>query len=225
MPGVVDVATWEDDLPVAASVMSSSGSVDVTESVLGRVDREGSDWVYGSALAAAVREEAGASPLATADVMAACDLEAGIPVAAALRHEMGRVDVSAAVYERLSSGSAPPVGEAVRSEAGSVDVVDAVMREIGAGRRVLRDLSSVPPAANRSWGAWATAAVAAAVLWVVAPGAMEWNVGVGAEEPIRFAMAAEVIVEDLSYSDTVQVMQTEGDEGALIIWLDEEAVL
>ena len=43
--------------------------------------------------------------------------------------------------------------------------------------------------------------------------------------PMRFAMAAEVIVEDLSYSDTVQVMQTEGDEGALIIWLDEEAVL
>ena len=46
--------------------------------------------------------------------------------------------------------------------------------------------------------------------------------------PMVFASAAEVVVEDLDYADTVQVMQTEGDEGAVIIWVaepDEEAAL
>ena len=38
-----------------------------------------------------------------------------------------------------------------------------------------------------------------------------------------FAHAGEVVVEDLSYGDDVQVLQTEGDEGAVILWVDEEA--
>ena len=101
------------------------------------------------------------------------------------------------------------------------------MDRLEQGSSAVSDLATVPVPANRSWGAWATAAIAAAVLLVVGPSAFEADSGAasGPGEPIRFAMAAEVIVEDLSYSDTVQVMQTEGDEGALIIWLDEEAVL
>jgi hypothetical protein len=49
------------------------------------------------------------------------------------------------------------------------------------------------------------------------------SVGPAVPAPMQFASASEIIVDELEWSDTVQVMQTEGDEGALIIWVDEEA--
>jgi hypothetical protein len=199
----------------------------VAENVLGRIDREGSDWVYGPTLSAAVNVEAGQSPVSVGQVLAACGLQEGLPVVDAIRDGAGNVDVSADVVEALSFQPAIPVAAAIRFECGQVDVRDAVMRELSQLQPSVVDLATVPAAANRSWGAWVSAAVAAAVLLAVGPNMMGWNVGSSdvRVDPMRFAMAAEVIVEDLSYSDTVQVMQTEGDEGALIIWLDEEAVL
>jgi hypothetical protein len=154
-------------------------------------------------------------------------LPEGLPVVDAIWDGAGNVDVSVDVVEALSLQSAIPVAAAIRFECGQVDVRDAVMHELSQLQPSAVDLATVPAAANRSWGAWVSAAVAAAVLLAVAPNMMGWNAGSSdvRVDPMRFAMAAEVIVEDLSYSDTVQVMQTEGDEGALIIWLDEEAVL
>jgi hypothetical protein len=38
-----------------------------------------------------------------------------------------------------------------------------------------------------------------------------------------FASADEVVVEELDYGADVTVFQAEGDEGAVIIWVDEEA--
>jgi hypothetical protein len=229
MEAVFASAPWEESerRPLAESVEASSGSVDVAENVLGRVDREGSDWVYGPTLSAAVKVEAGQSPVSVARVLADCGLPEGLPVVDAIRDGAGNVDVSVDVVEALSLQSAIPVAAAIRFECGQVDVRDAVMHELSQLQPSAVDLATVPAAANRSWGAWVSAAVAAAVLLAVAPNMMGWNAGSSdvRVDPMRFAMAAEVIVEDLSYSDTVQVMQTEGDEGALIIWLDEEAVL
>ena len=37
-----------------------------------------------------------------------------------------------------------------------------------------------------------------------------------------FASASDVVVEDLSFGDGVQVFQTEGDDGALVLWIEEE---
>ena len=229
MESVFASAPWEESerRVLAESVEASSGSVDVAEHVLGRVDREGSDWVYGPTLSAAVKDEAGQSPVSVGQILASCGLQEELRVADAIRDGAGSVDVSADVVEALSFQSAIPVAAAIRSECGQVDVLDSVMRELSPLQPSVVELATVPAPANRSWGAWVSAAVAAAVLLAVGPNMMGWNAGTSdvRVDPLRFAMAAEVIVEDLSYSDTVQVMQTEGDEGALIIWLDEEAVL
>lgn len=224
-PGV----PWEEQrfTGFAEEVRAASGAVDVAESVLGRVDREGSDWVYGPALAAAVVSEAGAFGGSAEEILLACGLDTGLSISEAVEATAGDVDLVDRIFEALALEPAVAVADAVRFECGTVDVRDAVMAEVAPTASSVDRLVTVPEPANRSWGAWVTAAVAAAVLLVVGPTALGPNSSTsgGLVEPIRFAMAAEVIVEDLSYADTVQVMQTEGDEGALIIWLDEEAVL
>ncbi|MBT3222377.1 MAG: hypothetical protein HN348_25165 [Proteobacteria bacterium] len=42
---------------------------------------------------------------------------------------------------------------------------------------------------------------------------------------LRFASSSEIVVHDLEYGDNIQVFQAEGDEGAMILWVEEEAVL
>ena len=207
------------------------GRLDVSEAVMGRVSRDATGWVHGPVLAEAVRFEAGRVDCVS-EVMEACRGVQEAPVEAAVRSGAGRVDVSDVVRERLGQEAFMPVAEAVRAEAGQVDVWEGVragMEAAGSWRSegTPEDGQRGQPSANRGFPAWVGWAVAAVA--VMSMGLWDWSPPAGSQDrtqpEMRFAMASEVIVEDLSYSDTVQVMQTEGDEGALIIWLDEEAVL
>ena len=208
-----------------------AGRVDVSEAVMGRVSRDAKGWVHGPLLAEAVRFEAGRAEL-TLEVMQACCGVGETSLKDAVRATAGRVDVSDSVRERLGQEAFIPVADAVRAVAGQVDVwqeVRAGMEATGSwGSEGTRDDGlGDQPSANRGFSAWVGWGVAALALMSV--GLWDWSPPTSTQDimqsEMRFALASEVIVEDLSYSDTVQVMQTEGDEGALIIWLDEEAVL
>ena len=54
---------------------------------------------------------------------------------------------------------------------------------------------------------------------------LRWRAPDIAPTPLQFAAAGEVVVHELEYSENVQVFQVEGDEGAMILWVDEEAML
>ena len=167
MGAVNTKSPWNESAsPVAEALVSASGGVDVAESVLGRVDRDGSDWVYGPALASAVALEAGDSPVSVVEVLSRCELPQGAAVSEAVLAAAGRADVVAGVSSALSFEDSCPVAEAVRFECGFVDIADVVMDRLEQGSSAVSDLATVPAPANRSWGAWATAAIAAAVLLV-----------------------------------------------------------
>jgi hypothetical protein len=201
-----------------------ASDVDVAEPVLRRIAVAG--WAFGPVVASAVRSEAGEVDVAR-PVMRELSLDAAAPVAQAVAAEAGDVDVVDAVMATLSLDAPVPVAEAVRAEAGEIDVVSAVLTEIGAVAPpvVVHEPVAVPAPANdtRGWS-WAGLAMAAVALVSVVVGALSLP---GSETmtsaPMMFAHAGEVVVEDLSYGDDVQVFQTEGDQGAVILWVDEEA--
>ena len=63
--------------------------------------------------------------------------------------------------------------------------------------------------------------VAAAVMWTTA---MLVGGGQGGSVDVmelEFAAAGELVVEDLEYAADVTVMQAEGDEGAVILWMED----
>lgn len=139
-----------------------------------------------------------------------------------------------------------PLADAVRVEAGDVVVAEAVMATIRR-QAVIEAIrlpdpqvegreSAVSPSSGRprevlprffipGWGGFAIAAAAALVAVLLrqgwSPTELETVVPVGTEE-IAFAMPDEIVIEDLSFADDVTVFQAEGDEGALIIWIDDE---
>ena len=224
--GVVDVtASVASELgfeqtPVAAAVRSEAGVADVAPAVSALL---GFDAVP---IAAAVASEAGRADV-SAGVLEALGIDAP-PVAAAVRSEAGSVDVGVAFDAGV------PVGEAVRSEAGEVDLWAGIEAAITPERApaplpvqmpdARAPSAPMPAPANRSWS-WGAVLMAAIVLFVVGASQLLGGEAVGPVEPapMQFAYASEIIVDELEWSDTVQVMQTEGDEGALIIWVDEEA--
>jgi hypothetical protein len=118
-----------------------------------------------------------------------------------------------------------PIREALAHEAGDADLVRDVMEAIE--RESLGVVAELPAPANTTrWGVAAVIAFAAAamVMFGVRLTISELPVE-PASPPLQFASAAEVVVHDLEYSDNVQVFQVQGDEGAMIIWVEEEAVL
>ncbi len=155
----------------------------------------------------------------------------GPVVSAAVRAEAGPVDSSLVgrVMEALSlTVRVPPVAEAVRAEAGTVDVAAAVLKELGLGAaaKMPSPVVEAPrplaaPANNQQWH-WAAAGLvlAAAFLAMVLRGA---SPGGGSPEPMTFAHASDIVVEDLSYGEGVEVFETLSDDGTVILWLDEEA--
>ena len=242
MPAASKSPPWEGkSTSVHEALEASGGTVDVTEAVMGRVSRQAKGWVHGPVLAEALRAEGGRVDVAS-EVMAQCGESSPVPVAEAARVLAGAVDLTDELAAKLGLDEALPVAEAVRAEAGTVDVwaaVEAAVVQVPAWTSEGTPASAVPTrrAANTRFSIWtglasvAAAAVLAVGVWF---GGSSTEVQVVASHmttqklqtpAMRFASASEVVVEDLSYSDTVQVMQTEGDEGALIIWLDEEAVL
>lgn len=198
-------------------IRAEAGGCDVSESVLRRLAVAG--WAYGPVLAEAVRSEAGEVDIASS-VLAELTLDERLPLVSALHAEAGTVDVANAVLAELALDAALPIAEAVRAEAGTVDVVASVLAEIGAVRA-----ASVPVPANDNRG-WSlgTLALAAAALVSVVVGALSLPGG-GMEplDPMLFAHAGEVVIEDLSYGVDVQVVQIEGEQGAVILWIDEDA--
>lgn len=199
---------------------AEAGEIDLAEAVGQRIG----GWPWSAAVAEAVRVEAGEAEV-DAEVLAALELS-GPPVAEAVRWAAGEVEVAQAVMAALSI-EGPAVREAVAAEAGSVDVAASVMAAVApvAASPVVVAPAPTPAPANdaRGW-TWAGVALAAVALVVVVVGQLGSPFGAGLEPAaLSFAQAGEIVVEDLSYGDDVQVFQTEGEQGAVIIWVDEEA--
>ncbi len=221
-------AAW---VPVGRAVRSEAGAVDVAAAVMDAIGARSLP------VAEAVRAEAG-----RVEVAAAVAAEVGHAVAdvgEAVRAEAGRIDVAGEVMAALGA-TGLPVAEAVRAAAGEVAVGPAVMRALGTAD-AMPPAVAAPPAwpapANRA-RRWVVAlvAVAAAVAVVlfgvnggVTPSAPTGaDVAVveahDADRELQFASASEVQIEDLSFGDDVVVFQDEGDDGALILWVDDEEV-
>jgi hypothetical protein len=140
-----------------------------------------------------------------------------------LADEARGVDVSDAVMASLGIG-ALPLAEAIRFEAGPVGIADAVMRSISTPV-----VEPTPKPANdptfraaRRWG-MGIVALAAAALVAIVVGRLASPPGGADEHPLLFAQAGDVVVEDLRFDDDVQVFQIEGEQGAVILWVDEGA--
>lgn len=197
----------------------------------------------------AVREEGGAVDVVPS-VLSELDLESGLTVGEAVRSEAGSVELVSAVMATLELSGIFDVGDAVREEAGTVDVVPLVTAEVastmGGGMPAQTStIPNVPPAANRTFTIRALALAAAAMLVVAGgaflgggavlgghmlgtsnPGELPTPVtSLGSDVPeLVFASAADVVVEDLSFGEGVQVFQTEGDDGAMVLWIEEEVL-
>jgi len=227
--GTVDVSgsvlmelSLEAGLPVADAVASEAGTVDVVGSVLTQLSLE-----VGLPVADAVASEAGTVDV-VGSVLTQLSLETGLPVADAVASEAGTVDVVGSVLTELSLEAGLPVADAVASEAGGVEVAAEVLGTVGstlptalpAPPSVLQEAPPVPIPANRGW-TWGAVVMAAVALLVVG---LYQLPGGSTDSPLldfEFAAAGELVVEDLDYADDVTVMQAEGDEGAVILWMED----
>jgi len=131
-------------------------------------------------------------------------------------------DVADGVMAMLGLDRALPIADAVAFEAGRIDVAGRVMAELGAAARPIPIAVPVPLplVANNARGfRWAAVALAAAALLALILGRGE----MGAEETehLTLAQASDVVVEDLSYAEGVQVVQLEGTDGSVILWVDD----
>ena len=218
--------------PVAAAVHAEAGAADVADAVMALTRPE---WVSGlldheldavsHRLAAAQLTPAASREMTTLAGQAR-------ELRAAVAREAGAVeplwDAIAGELE-VEAWDDSLVFEALADEAGTVDVAGAVMARVR--RSAHAPTPSLPQPANRGWMLAALVSVAAAMFVVVGIGQHIPTPGPAADHALlQFADAREITVDDLSYSADamVQVIQAtgdEGDEGALIIWVDDEAVL
>lgn len=245
LAGSVLASLGRSVLPVAEAVRAEAGPVDLADAVdlslspealAGVLDHQLDDVTHRLVAAAIHEDQRGDELTAMADL--------GSELRSALRAEAGPVELWAAVAgdigiadpEHVEGWDARLLGEALRAEAGSVDLADAVLREVRRTRPVQMPLAevpleSLPPRANRStWALGGLLAVAVALFavqlqGVLAPLFQVGAPGIEAVPELTFASADELVVEDLQYGEDVTVFQTEGDDGAVIIWVDEEAVL
>lgn len=203
---------------LSEGLVAEADGVEIADIVMRRLPITGFAW--GPVLVDAVAHEAGPSDVAD-DVFVTLGLAESAPVASAIAAEAGEIDIVGAVMAALAAELplvVSPVAEAVRAEAGTVNVVPAVMGI------VVPDPARLPRPANDNRG-WAFGAVvlAATALLAIAVGRLATPLSGVVDAGLLFARAGDVVVEDLSYADNVQVFQTEGDQGAVILWLDEEA--
>ncbi|MEQ1568479.1 MAG: hypothetical protein ABMA64_22775 [Myxococcota bacterium] len=206
---------------LSEAVAREAGVVDVTAAVHASLRTEGGPGLEWAPVAAAVHAEAGGVELADL-VCAALGLPAHLPVSSAVHAEAGSVELADDVLTSVGLALQLPLGAAVRAEAGAVDLADQVLAAIGAGRSAIapNPVRLPPPANNLRWFAAGVLSIAAAVLATVT--AAQLTGGPGAPAAMLFAHAGDVVIEDLSYGDNVQVLQIEGDDGAVILWVDEE---
>ncbi len=181
----------------------------------------------GSELRTAVNKEAGPCPYIWASVAESIGVQAeavagwdGAAFAAAVRAEAGEVSVTAAVMADIE-----------RREALAYPRSAAVVE--------IESIELPEPANTGRWSASTLVMAAAALLlFAVLPfgmsGLLDGESDTGGPAPVatvqtgeevQFANAGEIIIENLDYADDAAVMQTVGDDGALILWVEEEATL
>jgi hypothetical protein len=232
--------------PVADAVRDEAGEVEVTVETLEALGDLGipvRDAVYGEGgsvdIAAVILEGLGA---------------AGLPWSAAVHSECGEVEVTESVCSDLGIETVD-IRAAVLDEAGDTPQIwQSVLDDISARETLVPEapvvdfppdltvspaaIQAVPAAANnnRRWGRYGFGAlVMAAVALVVvglSPGTSTVTGTPGLDAPMLiestdlvFASASDVVVENLEYGDDVMVMQMMGDDGAVILWVDEGEVL
>ena len=211
--------------PLAAALVSEAGRVELTQAIFEELGLT----IHSTALKSAVADEAGEVSLAEpvlerlghSDAARTSDLGMAIRAAAG---DIGDVWSRIAAEIEPSAGTLP-VREAVVQEAGEIDIVRPVMHTVQ--RDSLGIVGELPAPANQPrWGFAALLAVAAAALLMIGVRASVGELPLDiAPTPLQFAAAGEVVVHELEYSENVQVFQVEGDEGAMILWVDEEAML
>lgn len=209
--GADDLGTLLAD--AIAHEAGSAGSID--EAAL-----QGQGWTMGPHLAAAVRDEAGYIDIVR-PALAACGLPTGLPIAAAVRSEAGAIDVTTQLRDAIPWPHVD-VARAIRAEAGSVDVVAAVMDAIARSSVVVAPRSEIATPANdtRAFAVVGLVLAAAVALFVSLAG---FETGPEASLPtLAFAHADEVVVEDLTSDTDVLMLQGGGQDGTLILWVDEE---
>lgn len=138
--------------------------------------------------------------------------------------------------ERVEGWDGEAFAAAVRAEAGEVDVTEGVLARVGAQRRMpssLEEPDELPTPANVGFSLGAVLAIAmAALLFFAGPNLrMQGGIGEGPNpvaqiaDDAQFASAGEIVVEELDYYDDSNVHQVTGDDGALILWVDEGTTL
>ncbi len=243
LAGPVLEALGSPSLPVGEAIRAESGEValwDALEPML-----EGM-WVS-AMLDHALDEEAQrmairrlhGDPVARAQMTAFANL--GARIRAAIEGEAGPCPyIWGAVAERIGVDAEEVAGwdgalfaAAVCAEAGTVDLVDAV------GARVERpsmpgavvELDGLPVPANRRFSLVTVAMMAAVALFLLGMPQLfrTANVGSPVAQTIaitdQFAAADEIVIESLDYGDDANVYQATGDQGALILWVDEGKTL
>lgn len=229
-PGPPELEAQERDPAwqvVARSLMAglrqAASSIEVADTVLRQLPSL-QGWVWGAVVADAVRSEAGRVEVAEPVLSALSVRDPAVPVAAAVRSEAGRVEVVDAVMRTLAVGEPElPLADAIRAEAGQVELADSVVRALGLEMppAVAPAPSEVQPVNNNRFWIRAVVAFAAMFLAVVVGSRLP---GQAEPEALVFASADEVIIEDLSFGDHANGMvDMSGDDGALILWVDEEA--
>lgn len=153
----------------------------------------------------------------------------GAAVEEAVRVSAGRIEIADGVLGRVGLPAGMiPLREAVLAAAGRVDVADAVLAAVGLRHtpvRVPRPANNPRPAAwFRSWMVAGTALAAAAALLLTVERfpADRTTMGDG-HRLLPPAMAGEVVIEDLALGAGVQVIEIEGADGSVILWVEEEA--
>jgi len=219
--GAVAASLGEILIPVGDAVRAEAGRVDVSLAVMMAL---GADL---APTASAVRDAAGEIEVSRPVTTALGGVV--LPVAEAILAEAGTVDVADAVLLELGEARSP-LAEAILAGAGPIDVADAVMASLAPveqAKPVLPRVDVAPeplprPANRRSQWSWGAVLMAAVVFLAVGIGRWWTPTGAPPVQPLQFASASEIVVEDLHYSEDVQVVQAEGDGGALILWIDEE---
>ena len=212
----LEVQDWTHGPDIVAAVTSEAGDIKVTNPILATLSlRE--PWNSHS-VADAVRHQAGSVDVVT-EVLRKCGLDGHIaPIAAAIRDEAGTVDLARDVVRWTELD----VAAAIRRSAGRVEIVSEVMARLAFP--VTLPAERAPPERpandNRAF-ALAGLVLAAAVALFVSLAGIDVR-GDGDLSGLAFAHADEVVVEDLSSETDVLMLQGSGQDGALILWVDEE---
>lgn len=205
----LETQPWTYGPDLVAAVTAEAGTVNVIQPILS--DCSLTEPWSSDAVALATRAEAGFVDVTDA-VIRACGLsEPQLPLADAVRAEAGTV--------RIANTVAPlgiDVVAAVRAAAGPIDISDAVMAKI----RPMSAELAVPANDTRGFAALGLLLAAAVALFVSLAGID--TVPVEPLPALAFAHADEVVVEDLQSDTDVYVLQGEGQDGAFILWVDEE---